>query len=102
MPQAMLRWLPTPITIAFFPSSRPMRHPLAPRRWPMMAHVRLHVHEFGPDAGRTIVALHGDTGATTVIRRLAHRPPGFRPVAPDLRGHGRSRADPPGTLSMHL
>ena len=68
----------------------------------MMAHVRLHVHEFGPGAGRTIVALHGVTGAATVFRRLAHRLPRFRLVAPDLRGHGGSRADPPWDLSMHL
>jgi lipase len=68
----------------------------------MMAHVRLHVHEFGPGAGRTVVALHGVTGAATVFRRLAHRLPGFRLVAPDLRGHGGSRAEPPWDLSMHL
>ncbi len=68
----------------------------------MMAHVRLHVHEFGPGAGRTVVALHGVTGAATVFRRLAHRLPGFRLVAPDLRGHGGSPADPPWDLSAHL
>jgi len=68
----------------------------------MMTHVRLHVHEFGPGAGRTVVALHGVTGAATVFRRLAPRLPGFRLVAPDLRGHGGSRADPPWDLSMHL
>ena len=68
----------------------------------MMAHVRLHVHEFGPGAGRTVVALHGVTGAATVFRRLAHRLPDFRLVAPDLRGHGGSPNDPPWDLSMHL
>jgi lipase len=64
--------------------------------------VRLHVHEFGPSAGRTVVALHGLTGAATVYRRLAHRLPDFRLVAPDLRGHGGSAADPPWDLSAHL
>lgn len=68
----------------------------------MMSHMRLHVHEFGPSAGRTVVALHGVTGAATVFRRLAHRLPGFRLVAPDFRGHGDSPADPPWDLSMHL
>jgi lipase len=68
----------------------------------MMAHVRLHVHEFGPGAGRTVVALHGVTGAATVFRRLAHRLPDFRLVAPDLRGHGGSTGDPPWDLSAHL
>jgi lipase len=64
--------------------------------------VRLHVHEFGPSAGRTVVALHGVTGAATVFRRLAHRLPDFRLVAPDLRGHGGSPKDPPWDLSVHL
>jgi len=64
--------------------------------------VRLHVHELGPSAGRTVVGLHGVTGAATVFRRLSHRLPAFRIVAPDLRGHGGSAADPPWDLSMHL
>ena len=64
--------------------------------------MRLHVHELGPSAGRTVVALHGVTGAATVFRRLSHRLPAFRLVAPDLRGHGGSAADPPWDLSMHL
>ena len=60
------------------------------------------MHELGPSAGRTVVALHGVTGAATVFRRLSHRLPDFRLVAPDLRGHGGSSADPPWDLSMHL
>src|SRR6266568_1958 len=98
----MLRWLPTPMTMALFPSSRPTRH--LPRHQ-ALAHdggVRLHVHELGPSAGRTVVALHGVTGAATVFRRLAHRLPDFRLVAPDLRGHGGSPPDPPWDLSAHL
>jgi len=67
-----------------------------------MAHVRLHVHEFGPGAGRTIVALHGVTGLAQVFRRLADRLPDFRLVAPDLRGHGASGKEPPWDLSIHL
>jgi len=60
------------------------------------------VHEFGPSLGRTVVALHGVTGAATVFRRLAPRLPEFRLVAPDFRGHGSSPADPPWDLSAHL
>ncbi len=60
------------------------------------------MHEFGPGAGRTVVALHGVTGAATAFRRLAHRLPDFRLVAPDLRGHGGSTIDPPWDLSVHL
>lgn len=68
----------------------------------MMAHVRLHVHEFGPDAGRTVVAVHGVTGSGLGFRRLAERLPHFRVVALDLRGHGESIKDPPWDLSVHL
>ncbi len=60
------------------------------------------MHEFGPSAGRTVVALHGVTGAATVFRRLAPLLPDFRLVAPDLRGHGASPKDPPWDLSAHL
>ena len=68
----------------------------------MMAHMRLHVQEFGPGAGRTIVALHGVTGTPRVFRRLADRLPSFRLVAPALRGHGPSTKEPPWDLAMHL
>lgn len=60
------------------------------------------MHELGPSAARTVVALHGVTGLATVFRRLAHRLPDFRLVAPDLRGHGGSPYDPPWDLSAHL
>jgi lipase len=64
--------------------------------------VRLHVHEFGPGAGRTVVAVHGVTGSGLGFRRLAERLPDFRFVCPDLRGHGASAKDPPWDLSVHL
>jgi lipase len=64
--------------------------------------VRLHVHEFGPGAGRTVVALHGVTSTGHGFVRLADRLPGFHIVAPDLRGHGASTKDPPWDISMHL
>jgi lipase len=68
----------------------------------MMAHVRLHVHEFGPSAGRTVVALHGVSSSGLGFRRIAQRLPDFRLVCPDLRGHGASSADPPWDLSVHV
>ncbi|MEA2661426.1 MAG: lipase [Chloroflexota bacterium] len=64
--------------------------------------MRLHVHEFGPGAGRTVVALHGVTSSALGLRRLAERLPGYRIVAPDFRGHGSSGTNPPWDLSVHL
>jgi lipase len=64
--------------------------------------VRLHVHELGPSAGRTVVALHALGSSGLGFRRIAHRLPDFRLVCPDLRGHGGSPNDPPWDLSVHL
>jgi lipase len=64
--------------------------------------VRLHVHEYGPGMGRTVVALHGLGSSALGFRRLAERLPDFHVVAPDLRGHGASTKDPPWDLSVHL
>jgi lipase len=62
----------------------------------------LHVHEFGPPDGVPLLALHGLTGHGGRWRRLAEtRLPGFRMLAPDLRGHGRSLPFPPWTLEQH-
>ncbi len=60
------------------------------------------MHEYGPGAGRTVVAVHGVTGSGLGFRRLAERLPDFRFVAVDLRGHGASIKDPPWDLSVHL
>ena len=60
------------------------------------------MHEFGPGAGRTVVAVHGVTGSGLGFRRLAERLPDLRFVALDLRGHGASTKDPPWDLSVHL
>src|SRR3981081_3059131 len=98
----MLRWLPTPITIALLPSCSTLA---PPPRLPALAHdggMRLHVHEFGPGAGRTVVALHGVTGQPQVFRRLADRLPDFRFVAPPFRRHREAGKEPPWDLSMHL
>jgi pimeloyl-ACP methyl ester carboxylesterase len=55
---------------------------------------RLHVAAFGPEDGQPVILVHGWTERLTfwgpVIRRLSVR--GLRPVAYDLRGHGRSSA----------
>jgi pimeloyl-ACP methyl ester carboxylesterase len=53
---------------------------------------RLHAEVFGPDDGATVVLAHGWTEQLSlwgpVIRELVAQ--GVRPVAYDLRGHGRS------------
>ncbi|HET6635401.1 MAG TPA: alpha/beta hydrolase [Streptomyces sp.] len=55
---------------------------------------RLHVEEFGPGDGPAVVLVHGWTCAIAfwgpVIRRLVAD--GYRVIAYDLRGHGRSPA----------
>jgi lipase len=62
----------------------------------------LHVHDFGPPDGVPLLAVHGLTGHGGRWRRLANtRLPGFRVIAPDLRGHGRSTPLPPWTLEQH-
>jgi lipase len=64
--------------------------------------MELHVHEFGPPDGVPLLAVHGLTGHGGRWRQLARtRLPGFRFVAPDLRGHGRSTPLPPWTLEQH-
>jgi lipase len=62
----------------------------------------LHVHEFGPADGRPVVFLHGLSGHGARWRLFAERElPGFRVVAPDLRGHGDSTRLAPWTLERH-
>ena len=60
------------------------------------------MHEYGPGAGRTVVAAHGVTGTGEAFRRISDRLPAFRFVCPDLRGHGASTMDPPWDLAVHL
>jgi lipase len=62
----------------------------------------LHVHEFGPPDGVPLLALHGLTGHGARWRALAtEQLSGYRVLAPDLRGHGRSTSLPPWTLEQH-
>jgi lipase len=65
--------------------------------------MELHVHEWGDPAAPPVVCLHGVTGHGERYRRLAEeRWTGFRVIAPDLRGHGRSDWEPPWTFSTHV
>ncbi len=64
----------------------------------------LHVHEWGDRAAQPLVCLHGVMGhgrrfRKLVEERLAER---FHVLALDLRGHGRSRWEPPWDLATHV
>ncbi len=54
----------------------------------------LHVREYGPDDARPIVFLHGVGNTGGMWDRHAAALPGYHCLAPDLPGHGRSRAVP--------
>jgi lipase len=61
----------------------------------------LFVHEFGPVDGRPLLALHGLSGHGARWRRFAETQlAGYRVIAPDLRGHGRSTWNPPWTFEQ--
>jgi len=65
--------------------------------------MRLHVHEWGDPSAPPVVCLHGVTGHGERFARLAEeRWTGFRVVAPDLRGHGRSGWEPPWTAPTQV
>ena len=62
-----------------------------------------YVHQFGPADGRPLLALHGLSGHGTRWRRFAEQQlPGFRVIAPDLRGHGQSTWNPPWRLEQYV
>jgi lipase len=62
----------------------------------------LHLHELGDPAGTPLICLHGLAGHGGRFRRLAELLEGRRVLAPDLRGHGRSPADPPWSTEQHV
>ncbi|MBV9921076.1 MAG: alpha/beta hydrolase [Pseudonocardia sp.] len=62
----------------------------------------LHVHHFGPDDGRPVVALHGVTGHARRWAVLAEQLPELRLIAVDLRGHGHSPMTPPWGFEQHV
>jgi lipase len=64
--------------------------------------VRLHLHEWGGADAPPVVCLHGVTAHGARFTHLAERLPGFRVLAPDLRGHGRSGWEPPWRLETHV
>ena len=65
--------------------------------------MRLHVHEWGPSAGRPLLCLHGITSWGGRFRGLAEkRLDEFHVFAPDLRGHGVSDWEPPWSLGSHV
>ncbi|NUR69411.1 MAG: alpha/beta fold hydrolase [Hamadaea sp.] len=62
----------------------------------------LHVHNYGPPDGHALLALHnmsGDGGAWSEVAGLLA---GFRVLAPDLRGFGRSSPEPPWTFDYQV
>lgn len=62
----------------------------------------LNVHEWGERGGAPVVCLHGVTGHGRRFRSLASRLDGFRVVAFDLRGHGRSTWEAPWSVETHV
>jgi lipase len=65
--------------------------------------MRLHVHEFGDPAGPPVVCLHGLTGHGRRFRKLGEeRLADRRVIAPDMRGHGGTAAEPPWTTAAHV
>jgi lipase len=64
----------------------------------------LHLHEWGDPASPPVVCLHGITVHGRRFRRLAEErlASRYRVLAPDLRGHGRSRWEPPWTIATHV
>lgn len=65
-------------------------------------HTELYAEAFGPEDGHTVLLAHGWTEQLSywgpVIRLLVAE--GLRPVAYDLRGHGRSRPAASGDYSL--
>jgi lipase len=65
--------------------------------------MRLHTREWGTPGGPLLVCLHGVTSHSGRYERLAReRLAGYRVVAVDLRGHGRSGWEPPWDVETHL
>src|SRR4029079_4137495 len=65
--------------------------------------MELNVHEWGDPAAPAVVCLHGLNAHGRRFRRLAEDrlADRFRVLAPDLRGHGYSDWEPPGTSARH-
>ncbi len=79
--------------------SRPFRGPGKPTYDWAMPNERLHAHVWG-DGSRTALLLHGQFGDGLMWWEIAPRIAtlGYRVIAPDLPGHGRSPRDPQATV----
>ena len=65
--------------------------------------MKLHVHEWGDAGAPPLVMLHGVTSHGGRFRRLAEvLARGYRVLALDLRGHGRSEYEPPWSVETHV
>jgi lipase len=66
--------------------------------------MRLHVHEWGDRDAPPVVCVHGVSAHGRRFRKLAEErlAAGFRVLAPDLRGHGRSDCEPPWDISTYV
>lgn len=60
--------------------------------------IRIHCFDLGPEDGPPVVILHGLSGSAPEFFETARALPQFRSILIDLRGHGRSTAQP-GDLS---
>ncbi|HET9675733.1 MAG TPA: alpha/beta hydrolase [Gaiellaceae bacterium] len=64
----------------------------------------LHLHEWGDADAPPLLCVHGVQAHGLRFRKLAEErlASGFRVLAPDLRGHGRSGWEPPWTIERHV
>jgi lipase len=63
----------------------------------------LHTWTWGDERAPPVICLHGLTRYGGHFRHIAERRlGGFRVIAPDLRGHGKSPWDPPWSLEQHV
>lgn len=60
-------------------------------------------HSWGDASSPAVLVVHGVTNTGARYRRLAEEGlPGYRVLAPDLRGHGSSTWDPPWDVATHV
>jgi lipase len=66
--------------------------------------VLLHLHEWGDRDAPPLLCVHGVQAHGARFRKLAEErlAAGYRVLAPDLRGHGRSGWEPPWTIEQHV